>query len=158
MTNTLSIFNKLRPVTIGLDSMFSQFERMFDQEFTNLVPAYTVTNYPPYNIVKVDENAYEIYVALAGISKDDIKVYKEGNTLVVELERTSPADEKVDGRGADADEVVIHRGISQRYFKRAFTIADDVKICGAELKDGMLKISLEKENPFIEEVEIITVS
>jgi len=70
----------------------------------------------------------------------------------------SPAGEKVDERGAEADEVVIHRGISQRYFKKAFTIADDIKICGAELKDGLLKISLEKESPFIEEVEIIKVS
>jgi molecular chaperone IbpA len=89
MTTALSIFNKIRPVSIGLDSMFDQIDSMFDRELTNLVPAFTASNYPPYNIVKVDENRYEVYVALAGISKEDIKVYKDGNSLVIRAYRNA---------------------------------------------------------------------
>jgi len=156
MTTALSIFNKIRPVSIGLDHMFDQIDSMFDRELTNLVPAYTVSNYPPYNIVKVDDYSYEIYVALAGISKEDIKVYKDGNTLVIEMDRQSP-DAKAGYSGTDETNV-IHQGISERYFKRAFTLADDVKVVGAELKDGLLCVTLEKEKPLVEEFEIIKIS
>ena len=157
MATTLSVFNKIRPVSIGLDSMFDQIDSMFDRELTNLVPAFTATNYPPYNIVKIDENTYEVYVALAGISKEDIKVYKDGNSLVIEMDRKSP-DAKAEWTYGTTDANVIHQGISQRYFKRAFTLADDVTVESAELKDGMLRIVLEKETPVVEEITVINVS
>tara|TARA_B100000287_G_scaffold14257_1_gene14382 strand:- start:5106 stop:5579 length:474 start_codon:yes stop_codon:yes gene_type:complete len=157
MTTALSLFNKIRPVSIGLDSMFNQIDSMFDRELTNLVPAYSVSNYPPYNIVKVDENTYEVYVALAGISKEDIKVYKDGNSLVIEMDRKSP-DAKAEWTYGMKDANVIHQGISQRYFKRSFTLADDVTVESAELKDGMLRIVLQKETPVVEEITVINVS
>ena len=68
MTNkALSIFNKLRPVSIGFDSMFNQFESMFDDDFFNLSSTLTA-NYPPYNIVKSGKNKYDIEIALAGFN------------------------------------------------------------------------------------------
>ena len=94
--------------------MFDQIDSMFDRELTNLVPAFTASNYPPYNIVKVDENRYEVYVALAGISKEDIKVYKDGNSLVIEMDRKSP-DAKAEWTYGTKDANVIHQGISQRF-------------------------------------------
>ena len=66
-STTLSLFNKLRPVSVGFDSVFDHFESMFSD-----MPSLT-TNYPPYNIVKTSENDYLIEIALAGFSREDIK-------------------------------------------------------------------------------------
>ena len=68
--NQLSIFNQLRPVTVGFDNVFDHFERMFNDDFFN-VPT---VNYPPYNIVKTGVNTYNVEVALAGFSRDDVSV------------------------------------------------------------------------------------
>ena len=70
MNKHLSIFNQLRPVTVGFDNIFDHFESMFDNEVFQ-VPQ---VNYPPYNIVKTGSNTYDIEVALAGFSKNDIEV------------------------------------------------------------------------------------
>lgn len=135
MTNKhLSIFNQLRPVTVGFDNIFDHFERMFDDEVFS-VPT---VNYPPYNIVKTGENTYDIEVALAGFSKDDIEVEYAENMLHIK-------SKKVEDK--DAKEGVIHKGISKRYFSKTFTVADDVVVNGAELKDGLLKVSMERIIP-----------
>ena len=133
-TTTLSLFNKLRPVTVGFDSVFDHFESMFSD-----VPSLS-TNYPPYNIVKTSENDYLIEVALAGFSKDDIAVVVENGMLTVEAVLV---DEQSDSNGAE----VLHKGISKRYFKRSFSISDDVEVREAVLKDGLLRISMEKIIP-----------
>lgn len=136
MTNKhLSIFNQLRPVTVGFDNMFDHFERMFDEDYTFNVPT---VNFPPYNIVKTGDFTYDVELALAGFSKDDITVDYADNVLTVKSVKKSE-DNKDDG--------VLHRGISKRYFSKAFTIADDVEVKGAELKDGLLKISMERIIP-----------
>ena len=135
MTNkALSIFNQLRPLSVGFDDVFDHFESMFDH------PTITMgTNYPPYNIVKTGDNKFDIEVALAGYNKKDINVTSENNMLVIE----SKKDEKTD----DKDGKVLHKGISKRYFKKSFTIAEDVEVKGAELKDGLLRVSLERIVP-----------
>ena len=136
MTNKhLSIFNQLRPVTVGFDNMFDHFERMFDEDYTFNVPT---VNFPPYNIVKTGDFTYDVELALAGFSKDDITVDYADNVLTVKSVKKTE-EKKDDG--------VLHRGISKRYFSKSFTIADDVEVKGAELKDGLLKISLEKIIP-----------
>ena len=141
MTNkALSIFNKLRPVSVGFDSMFDHFESMFDDDFFNLSPALT-TNYPPYNIVKSGKNKYDIEIALAGFNKKDIDVNVEDGMLTIETKKEEKASEK------DEDGEVLHKGISKRYFKRSFSIANDVEVKGAELKDGLLRVSMEKIIP-----------
>ena len=133
--NGLSIFNQLRPVTVGFDNMFDHFESMFDGDVFS-VPT---VNFPPYNIVKTGDFTYDVELALAGYSKEDITVDYADNLLTVKSIKKSDESKDEDG--------VLHRGIAKRYFSKAFTIADDVEVKGAELKDGLLKISMERIIP-----------
>ena len=132
-TSTLSLFNKLRPVSVGFDSVFDHFESMFNES-----PSLH-TNYPPYDILKTDQHSYVIELAVAGFSKKDIAVTVENGVLTVESDRQ--------GNAESSGQEIIHRGISKRYFKKSFSISDDVEIRGAELKDGLLRISMEKIIP-----------
>ena len=146
MTNkAISIFNQLRPLSVGFDDLFDHFESMFDG------PSLSVgSNYPPYNIVKTSDNKFDVEVALAGFNKKDINVSVENGMLTIE----SKEDEKSKD---DKDGEVLHKGISKRYFKRSFTIADDVEVNGAELKDGLLRVSMEKIVPESKKLKTITI-
>jgi len=136
MTNrAISIFNSLRPVSVGFDNIFDHFGSMFEDDMFDI----SVPNYPPYNIVKVKDNHYNIEVALAGYNKKDIEVNYENNMLTIKT-----ADQKSEDKKEGEN---IYKGIAQRMFKKSFTIADDCKVTGAELKDGLLKVSLEKVIP-----------
>ena len=130
----LSIFNSLRPFSIGFDDMFDQFESMLGNG------GMVQNNYPPYNIRKAGKDKYAIEVAVAGFNKDDVEVEFEDKLLTVRTKKINKTVEK------DGDEI-IHKGISQRSFSRSFTIADDVKVSGAELRDGLLTINCEKIIP-----------
>tara|TARA_B100001179_G_C18457716_1_gene345804 strand:- start:170 stop:616 length:447 start_codon:yes stop_codon:yes gene_type:complete len=132
----LSIFNSLRPFSIGFDDMFDQFESLLGNGGLSVQ-----SNYPPYNIKKTGKDKYAIEVAVAGFNKGDIEVEYEDNLLTVKTKKIDKAVEK------DKDGEMIYRGISQRSFSRSFTISDDVKINGAELKDGLLSIGCEKIVP-----------
>ena len=134
MNKALSILNQLRPVTIGFDSMFDQFESMFEGNYFNNTPS---TTYPPYNIVKKTDELYDIEIAIAGYGKKDIAVDYARNVLTIKCVKKDKSE----------TEHILHRGISQRYFTKSFTINDDVEVKGAELKDGLLKVSLEKILP-----------
>ena len=136
--NQLSIFNQLRPLSIGFNNVFDHFESMLNDDFGLRVPS---VNYPPYNIVETSKNKYDIEVALAGYNKKDIDVSYEDGQLTIKSKK-SEKDETKDENGN-----TIYKGIAKRYFERSFTIADDVEIKGAELKDGLLKVSLEKIVP-----------
>ena len=141
----LSIFNSLRPFSIGFDDMFDQFESMLGGNGVSVQ-----NNYPPYNIRKAGKDKYAIEVALAGFNKDDVEVEYEDNLLTVKTKQVKSTEEK------DGDDI-IHRGISQRSFARSFTIADDVKVGGAELKDGLLTISCEKIVPEAKKKRLIEI-
>ena len=141
----LSIFNSLRPFSVGFDDMFDQFESMLGNGSLGVQ-----TNYPPYNIRKAGKDKYAIEVAVAGFNKDDVEVEYEDNLLTVKTKDVKRTEEK------EGDEV-IHRGISQRSFARSFTIADDVKVNGAELKDGLLTISCEKIVPELKKKRLIEI-
>ena len=132
----LSIFNSLRPFSIGFDNMFDQFESLLSDGGLS-----TQSNYPPYNIRKAGKDKYAIEVAVAGFNKDDVEVEYEDNLLTVKTKKVDKAVEK------DMDGEIIHRGISQRSFSRSFTIADNIKVEGAEIKDGLLTINCEKIVP-----------
>ena len=134
MKNNLSIFNNLRPITVGFDDMFDHFEHMMDDGFFR-----TGANFPPYNIVKTGENTYDVELALAGFNKKDIEVEYKENLLTVKSKKQEETK--------DEDGNVIHRGISKRMFSKSFTIANDVEVKGAELKDGLLKVSMERIIP-----------
>ena len=142
-----SIFKQLRPVSIGFDNLFDHFENFFDDDqsfHTSLT-----STFPFYNIVKKEDNKFDIEVALAGYDKKDIIVEYEDNLLRIKSVKETKSDKEKDG--------VIHQGIAKRYFSKAFTIADDVEIEGAELKNGLLKVSLKKIVPEGKKPKKITV-
>ena len=130
MTNALTIFNQLRPHTIGYDSIFDHFNDMFESSGLQ-------SNYPPYDIIKHSDTKYDIQVALAGYSKEEISIEVKENNLSIKSVKKDD-DDKVE---------VLHRGIAKRHFERHFTISDDVKVLGAELKNGLLIVSLERIVP-----------
>jgi len=142
-----SIFKQLRPVSIGFDNIFDHFENFFDddQDFHSSL----TSTFPFYNIVKKGNNKFDIEVALAGYDKKDIMVEYEDNVLHIRSVKETKSDKEKDG--------VIHQGIAKRYFSKAFTIADDVEIEGAELKNGLLKVSLHQIVPESKKPKQITV-
>jgi len=157
MTNkALSIFNQLRPVSVGFDSIFDHFERMFDDDFR-----FPTVNYPPYNIVKTGTYTYNIEVALAGYNKKDISVEYADGVLTIKTIKDAKSemlrDAKENKPFIPNKGEVIHNGIAKRFFSRSFTIADDIKIEDAELKDGLLKVSLHKIVPEGKKPKTITV-
>ena len=148
MNKALSIFNNLRPITVGFDNIFDDFEHLMDDGFYRNG---LTTNFPPYNIVKTGKETYDVELALAGFNKKDIEVQYEDNLLTVKSKKS----EKVDK--TDDDGNIIHRGISQRFFSKSFTIANDVEVRGAELKDGLLTIALERIIPEAKKAKTIEI-
>ena len=139
MTNkALTIFNQLRPLTVGFDDTFRHFESMFDHQLDHI----QTTAFPNYNIVKMDKNKYDIQIALAGYNKKDIDINLEEGVLTIESKKDEKKETKLDSEGE-----ILHKGIAKRYFKKSFTIAEDCKVIGAELKDGLLRVSLERIVP-----------
>ena len=148
MKNTLSIFNNLRPITVGFDNMFDHFEHLMDDGFFRNG---TTANFPPYNIVKTGKNTYNVELALAGFNKKDIDVQYEDNLLTIKSKKSEKVEE------TDEDGNVIHRGISKRFFSKSFTIANDVEVRGAELKDGLLTVALERIVPEAKKAKTIEI-
>ena len=125
----LSIWNDLRPFSVGFDDLFDHFNNQLEIKQT--------PSYPPYNINRIDDLNYQIEMALAGFSKTDIDIKYADNQLTI---KSVDSDDK-------KEKETLHRGISKRKFSRTFTLAEDIKVNGAELKDGMLLIDLEKIVP-----------
>lgn len=117
--------NALNRALIGFDTMFNDFEHRFANQINN--------NYPPYNVVKYDEDNYEIQIAVAGFSTDEVTVEVDQNQLVIKGEHIE----------SEADTTVyLHRGLAARNFQRSWTLADYMEVQGAETKNGMLCIKL----------------
>ena len=131
MTRNLSVWNSLRPFSVGFDSIFDEFDRVLESTERHN------SNYPPYNIHKINENEFKIEVALAGYSKEDIELELKDSTLTVRNKQK----EKIVNENTNG---MIHKGISTRQFERAFTISEDIKVKNAELKNGLLNIDLER--------------
>jgi len=121
--------NALNRALVGFDDMFNNFERRFANQIQN--------NYPPHNIVKLDANTYEIHIAVTGFSKDEIAVELDQNVLVV-------TGTKV---GEEAEVEYLHRGLAQRDFVRQFPLAEHIEVKGAEQKNGVLIVKLERIVP-----------
>jgi molecular chaperone IbpA len=117
-----------------LNKAFVGFDRLFNDRFFET----RSTNYPPYNIVKYDEHSYGIEVAVAGFSKDDITVEVEGDQLKVHGNKAIDIDDNKE---------YLHRGLAARDFEQTFTLAEYMEVRGAEVKDGMLKINIERIIP-----------
>ena len=121
---------KMMGFSVGFDSVFDRF---FDMD-TN-----REQGYPPYNIRKVNDIQYVIELALAGFSKDDIEVELTDGLLAIRSK-----DRKEEEEDSDS---FVHKGIARRSFSRTYTLSDDVIVKGADLKDGMLIINLERVIP-----------
>lgn len=123
-------FAPLYRSTVGFDQIANLMDRVLTTE--NSQPSY-----PPYNIEKLDDDAYRISIAVAGFSDADLSVEVREKSLIVSARK---ADE-------DADKTYLHRGIATRAFERRFHLADHVVITGATHADGMLHIELERQVP-----------
>ena len=135
MTKTLTLrafdLPSIHKFGIGFDNLFDDLMRVNAQQSNN--------NYPPYNIVQVNDDEYTISVAVAGFGYEDLSVTKDKKTLIIEGKHAT--DE-------DAEEVnYLHKGISERSFRREFTLADHVEISNAHLELGILSIHLKREVP-----------
>lgn len=113
---------------------FDQLDKMFDSAFRE---ASRDNSYPPYNIVKIGEDRYQITMAVAGFGEDDVDITAHHNVLIIKGQ-TEPADKTIE---------FLHRGIAQRAFEHRFQLADHVKVRGADMEKGLLHIHLEREVP-----------
>ena len=138
--------NNLRPLTVGFDRFFSDWEEMFSNDFFK-----TPSNWPAYNIVEKKDNHYDIEVALAGFNKKDIKVSYADGQLSIESVKNDKTKER------DENGNVIHQGIAKRYFKKSFSVADNCEVKNAELKDGLLRVSLELIIPEAQKPRVIDI-
>ena len=109
------------------------FDRMFD-ELTKTAGTLNGTNYPPYNIVKTGENTYVIEVAVAGFEENELDVEVKDGELIVKGEKQSKEE--------DGPEY-LYQGIAHRNFLRTFALAENVKVQGASVKNGVLAVTLE---------------
>ena len=133
--NNLSLFdnfNQLTPFAVGFERHFNRLSDYVEHNATS-------TGFPPYNIQKVEDFKYEIEMALAGFSKEDLEIEKADGVLSIRSTKETNAK--------DDDEFTLHRGISYRKFNRKFTLAEDVEVIDAILKDGLLTITLEQIVP-----------
>jgi molecular chaperone IbpA len=121
-------FAPFRRSTVGFDRLFDLLE--------SSVSGQTQDNYPPFDLVSVDDNTFRISLAVAGFAQNEIDITAQQNQLVV-------TGKKPEGDGAN----YIHRGIANRAFERRFGLADHIKVTGADLKDGLLSIELVREIP-----------
>ena len=142
--NQLINWEPFKPFSVGFDNLFDDFDRMLSFNSAS------INHYPPYNIRKVNDTDYVIELAVAGFGKKDIKVKSQENTLTI----SSAKDEQ---DVLKKDESVLHRGISKRSFTRSFTVAEDVVVKGADLKDGLLSVKLERIIPDEKKPKIIDI-
>jgi molecular chaperone IbpA len=110
----------------------------FNRELSRLNNAHKVNSnsYPPYDLLKLDEDTYRISLAIAGFSKEDIDVSVDNGTLVIKGEIVEATDAEV-----------VHKGIAGRKFTRSFALGEYMEVTGAEMKDGMLHINVDRIVP-----------
>ena len=110
------------------------FDRLFD--LVEAAQRATEDHYPPYNIERVGDDSYQISLAVAGFSPDEISITAEQNVVTIEGSKPEKADREF-----------LYRGISTRQFKRQFSLADYVQVKDASFDNGLLKIELVREIP-----------
>jgi len=126
------VFNRsaLDPHFVGFDSLFDRLNSHYQ--------LHTTANFPPYNIRKLEENKWQVELALAGYAKKDLEISTVQGNLTVKTK---------DSDSSSVDEQLIHRGISQRKFTRTFAMADDSVVQRAKMDNGMLYIEIERIVP-----------
>ena len=125
--NLPDLFDKITKNSIGMDEYLNNF---FNSDFPQ-------SNYPPYNLIQLNNHESTLEIALAGFKKDQLQVFTEFGKLYVKGSKEEP---KVDGE-------FIHQGLAQRSFERVWTVSDDTKIGSVEFVDGLLTVELTKIVP-----------
>ena len=138
----IDVFNRsaLDPHFVGFDSLFDRLNSHYQ--------LHTTANFPPYNIRKLEENKWQVEIALAGYDKKNIEVKTIEGNLVVQTKEV---------KDSSTDEQLVHRGISQRQFTRTFAMADDSVVQRAKMEDGMLYIEIERIVPEEKKPKIIEI-
>ena len=110
----------------------------FNRELSRLNHAHKLNSqsYPPYDLLKLDEDTFRLSIAVAGFSKNDVEVSVDNGSLVIKGEIVEVTDAEV-----------VHKGIASRKFTRSFALGEYMEVTGAELKDGMLHINLDRVMP-----------
>ena len=105
----------------------------FNRELSRLNTAHKTNSqsYPPYDLLKLDEDTYRLSLAIAGFTKDDIKISVDNGTLIIKGEIVEVTDAEV-----------VHKGIAGRKFVRSFALGEYMEVTGAEMKDGMLHVDV----------------
>jgi len=124
--NLPELFDKITKNSIGMDDYLNRF---WDDT--------TTSNYPPYNLIQVNNHESKLEIALAGFKKDELKVYTEFGKLYIEGKKE---ESEVDGE-------FIHKGLAQRSFQRVWTVTDDTKVGSVKFEDGLLTVELNKIVP-----------
>ena len=137
MVTQVSTFDPFRITKfgVGFDSML---DRVTSEFFTDSFQG--TQNFPPYNIIKRDEITYDIEMAVAGFSQEDLEIDYADNVLTVSSKETEPFKDSKEPE-------YVHRGIAVRKFTKKFQLADDVIVVDASMKNGMLIIAMEKVVP-----------
>ena len=122
-----ALLDRISKNSIG---MHDYLDRVFDfQE--------TTSNYPPYNLIQLNNHESKLEIALAGFKKDELKVYTEFGKLYVQGKKEEP---EVDGE-------FVYKGLAQRSFERVWTVSDDTKVGSVKFEDGLLTVELNKIVP-----------
>ena len=124
-------FGPLHQSTLGFDKFFDDVEKLLSMDVQK-----SISNFPPHNIIKVDDTRYVVELAVAGFSKDEIDISVNQGLLTVKGEKENEAEVQY-----------LHKGIGTRSFTKTLTIADTIEVKGAEFKDGILRIGLENIVP-----------
>ena len=117
-------FHFPRNAFLGFDHLFDELDRV-----TN----HAKDSYPPHNVVKYDDMKYDIELAVAGFSKDDIDIELKDHVLSIKGDRADNRDQ----------EQYVHKGISDRKFFKSFRLSEYAEVSGADMKDGILTVSIE---------------
>jgi molecular chaperone IbpA len=125
-------------VTHAMDLFNDPFFIGFNRELGRLNTAHKTNSqsYPPYDLLKLDEDTYRISLAVAGFSRENINISVDNGTLIIKGEIVETVDAKV-----------VHKGIAGRKFVRSFALGEYMEVTGAEMKDGMLHINVDRIIP-----------
>ena len=122
-----ALMDKINKHSIGMDEYFDRLFKLHE----------TQTNYPPYNLIQVNNVESHLEIALAGFKKEEVNVFTEYGKLFVEGQKEDTESEKT----------FIHKGVASRSFKRAWTLSDDTEVRDVSFEDGLLRIILGKVVP-----------
>ena len=125
--NLPELMEKITKNSIGMDDYFDRF---FNSDFPQ-------SNYPPYNLIQLNNHESKLEIALAGFKKDELQVFTEFGKLFVK------------GKKEESENVgeFVHKGLAQRSFERVWTVSDDTKVGSVEFEDGLLTVELNKIVP-----------